>query len=392
MRSPKKLITAAAAAVTLVFPLVTPVCTFAEFSVSQAPAYEIYASDSFSSQSQAASYLREQLQARASTVSITIPKGASSAYDTIDELFSEAMAETGSGTQGDYIRFGLKSYNCTYSSTSSNYKYSFELKYFTTAAQEAELTQEVDKVLDSLDLDGKSDYEKITAVYDFMVTNITYAEDFSDEIIYSSYGAMINKVAVCQGYAQLLYRMLNDSGISCRVIAGTSNGENHTWNIAEIDGLYYLLDSTWDSTFKGKSKYYFLKGSKDFDSYSSKYDHTAGMSGGISMPDYTSAEFAAEYPISEYAYDPTAVPSYTLGDIDDNGVIDGIDASAALTAYSLASTGKSTGFTTAMTLAADADENDIVDGLDASYILSYYAMQSTGKSYSSLREYIKSLK
>lgn len=46
------------------------------------------------------------------------------------------------------------------------------------------------------------------------------------------------------------------------VIPGTGNGALHAWNIAELNGVYYNLDSTWDA---GKDLYgYFLCSENDF--------------------------------------------------------------------------------------------------------------------------------
>ena len=57
----------------------------------------------------------------------------------------------------------------------------------------------------------------------------------------------MNKTAVCQGYAGLLYRLCLEMGISCRMITGTGNGGAHAWNIVALDGKYYNADSTWDA-------------------------------------------------------------------------------------------------------------------------------------------------
>ncbi len=65
-----------------------------------------------------------------------------------------------------------------------------------------------------------------------------------------------------------------------------------------------------------------------------------------------------------------------LGDIDNNQVVDGIDASAALTAYAKQSVQLDSGLSNEGSLAADVDGDGVVTGIDASYILSYYAYLS----------------
>ena len=75
----------------------------------------------------------------------------------------------------------------------------------------------------------------------------------------------------------------------------------------------------------------------------------------------------------------TKATDVNRGDIDDNGTIDAIDASVALTIYALRSTnGDISMYSEKQLQAADTDKNGTVDAIDASYILSYYAYISTG--------------
>ncbi len=34
--------------------------------------------------------------------------------------------------------------------------------------------------------------------------------------------------------------------IESMIVVGSANGENHAWNIVNIDGDYYHIDATWD--------------------------------------------------------------------------------------------------------------------------------------------------
>ena len=73
---------------------------------------------------------------------------------------------------------------------------------------------------------------------------------------------------------------------------------------------------------------------------------------------------------------------FTTGDIDENGTIDAIDASSALSAYARVSTGQDIGLTDNQKSAADVNGDGVVDAVDASGILTYYAKVSTGGSAS----------
>ncbi|MDE5620968.1 MAG: Ig-like domain-containing protein [Ruminococcus sp.] len=80
--------------------------------------------------------------------------------------------------------------------------------------------------------------------------------------------------------------------------------------------------------------------------------------------------------INVSATDTSAVQKF--GDINNDGLVDTVDATAVLIEYAkLSASGKGT-FTEVQTKNADIDYNGFVDSVDAAYILSYYAYVSTG--------------
>lgn len=118
-------------------------------------------------------------------------------------------------------------------------------------------------------------YNIILQVHDWIIENIEYSSDIQNASVYNLYGALIEKSAVCEGYAETFKYILDKLGIPCILVSGTatnSNGitENHEWNYVQIDGKWYAVDTTWDDPIlKGfgyisnstKHKY-FLQGSK----------------------------------------------------------------------------------------------------------------------------------
>jgi putative cell wall-binding protein len=120
-----------------------------------------------------------------------------------------------------------------------------------------EIDTKINQIISSIITTSMTDYEKELALHDYLVNNCQYdprviagnTPDNSDDT-YNAYGALINNVAVCQGYADAMYRLLKAVGIESTMVSGTaSNGEkteDHAWNIVKIGGQYYQLDSTWD--------------------------------------------------------------------------------------------------------------------------------------------------
>ena len=109
-------------------------------------------------------------------------------------------------------------------------------------------------VLLSLNLDGKTEYEKVYVIYEYVTMNVDY--DFDAEVLetlslpHSCYASIIKK-ALCSGYSLLLYNMLLSVNIESRYITGHSGIEYHAWNIVKLDNLYYNLDSTFDRDLFG---------------------------------------------------------------------------------------------------------------------------------------------
>ncbi len=85
-----------------------------------------------------------------------------------------------------------------------------------------------------------------------------------------------------------------------------------------------------------------------------------------------------------------AKPEVSMGDINSDGFINAVDASAVLSEYAKLSGSSGKGdFTDAQKTAADVDGNSRIDAVDASKILSYYAYASTEKgTVKSITEFI----
>ena len=72
-----------------------------------------------------------------------------------------------------------------------------------------------------------------------------------------------------------------------------------------------------------------------------------------------------------------AFAAYELGDVNNNGFADAVDASLILSEYASSATQKGGTFTDEQRKAADVNHDNYVDAVDASHILAYYAYKST---------------
>ena len=257
--------------------------------------------------------LRSQMIDRQSTIEfkVKLEPGTIDLKDWWQEAISHV---TGDGSSGDFLRWQFKSYGAGATpekfneSWTGGYEVTYTVMWYTTSQQETQLNSYIKTtILPQLALGGKTTYQKVQAIYNWITKNVRYdyahLNDSTYKLQYTAYAAAINKTAVCQGYANLFYRLANDAGIDCRIITGTADGGNgvwgpHAWNIVKMDdGNYYCLDATWD---EGRSSYsYFLKGTAAFNK-----DHLVDTG-------EKATYFWSQYPVSntDFAPDAPAIPA-----------------------------------------------------------------------------------
>lgn len=99
---------------------------------------------------------------------------------------------------------------------------------------------------------GMSEFDKVKAIHDYIVINVEYPSsiDMNNRSLFTAEGALVNKLAVCQGYAEAFSLLCYKAGIQTEMVYGTAdNGqstESHAWNLVRIDGVWYQIDTTWD--------------------------------------------------------------------------------------------------------------------------------------------------
>lgn len=120
-------------------------------------------------------------------------------------------------------------------------------------------------------------YEQIKVVHDYIIENTEYDQTISKPNIYSMYGTLINREAVCEGYAKTFKYIMDKLNIPCIIACGVGQNskgesESHAWNYIKLDNKWYAVDTTWDDPViigygnaTNEMRYrYFLKGSNTF--------------------------------------------------------------------------------------------------------------------------------
>lgn len=308
--------------------------------------------------------------------------------------FMDAVQNTYSKPHYDNVKktrnFYIDSVKETMSVSTSNMLYkavAWGYKPVFMGSQAENLKQIYDNAKDALSYivsDEMSEYEKVHAIYDYIIYNVRYdhdcanAEDayvsgnlsLNEKMKYYGYyleGIFLNKFykkdmhAVCDGKSKAFVLMCGIEGITAVRISGkaSSDGKNfggHAWNkvLLDLNGTgdkeWYFVDTTWgdvgDNSKEFLSHAYFLLSDDEV-----KNTH-------VENPGH-------DYPKAEGKFDYYAHETYTLSGTEYNYVITNRNLAAQQMARALRTLPKSTivEFEFAFSLTKDAAKNYAKDAM-----------------------------
>lgn len=150
--------------------------------------------------------------------------------------------------------------------------------------------------VNSFKVNGINRYEKLKSINDQLCDLITYPDvwgyledgsSFYGPMAHEPTGALLNGSAVCEGYAEALKLLCDREGIPCITVVGSGNGGAHKWNYVQMDdGLWYILDATWNDQITYKAYDWFITG----------YDYDGGDHISTGQM-YKDVDFALSYPV-----------------------------------------------------------------------------------------------
>ncbi len=166
-----------------------------------------------------------------------------------DQLLPEAFRHNRQDpTGGDYMRYQYRKVNYAASWDGYFFGVTITFTYFTTAQQEAEADQAAAALIDYLGVaDMADETARMGAIYDWICAHVAYDHESTGTLKHSAYAALVDKTAVCQGYAVLLYRLALMAGVNARVVSGSVPAGLHGWNLVKIGARWYQADPTWDA-------------------------------------------------------------------------------------------------------------------------------------------------
>ena len=154
-------------------------------------------------------------------------------------------------------------------STSTNIfgtKISLTFEYLVSSQEELdtkinEVNGNIEKIL-SIVTDKNDKFNTELTIHDYIAKNVKYYEyENIDDIpinCHNIYGTLVEKSAVCDGFAKSMKLILNKCGIESIVVTGDLKNESHAWNLVKIDNNWYNLDLTSNKSIKSGDNSYVI--------------------------------------------------------------------------------------------------------------------------------------
>ena len=227
---------------------------------------EMDSAQMFNDSVSAGNYLKEQMKQRNGRIVFTMDRVVydNNKEDDVISVYHQAIMHTGNPQEGDYL------YNQLHETKSAVWKYSdkavyvYDITYRTSVTEEQELTaaiKQMERVIpwgnDTTDVEKSA----VREIYRYICDNYSYDTESYNEYMsikddpdykskmskvaiqsHTAYGTYKQKKAVCQGLADLFYRICLDRGIDCRIMYS----KTHAWNAVKIDDKWYMCDATGD--------------------------------------------------------------------------------------------------------------------------------------------------
>ncbi len=168
----------------------------------------------------------------------------------LDEKKVRALLEVNVQSVRQYLEQGYNEVKCAYSLSTGAVVLTFSSSLgdsrLTETYREATL-QEAIAVHDRLWDEGlltadMTEYQRARVYFTWLCVHCDYDYESGDtSVSHSGYGALVNGLAVCDGYTAAYNLLLKLENIQC----STWSTDSHIWSVAVLDGVSYHIDPTW---------------------------------------------------------------------------------------------------------------------------------------------------
>lgn len=169
-------------------------------------------------------------------------------------------------TKNRYLFENISNWKINMSSKSTSSTIKFQIDYLMTKPHEDYVNEQVAGVLPTLYPAAATDFDKVKAIHDYVVKVGQYSgQTVGSE--HSTYTFLTEKKGVCQAYALLMHKMLEQAGFETMYVKGSAGNDRHAWNLVNIGNEWFHVDATWDDPVGNKEsdvsyKYFLLTDSQ----------------------------------------------------------------------------------------------------------------------------------
>ena len=169
----------------------------------------------------------------------------------IDDIIEQASKEA--SKRDPFVDGHLSERNIKYSYNMLSAKIEVSQTYLISEEEALAVNASINQLVASIQDENMSDIDKVKYVNDYIVQNTVYS-DQTNGSPHSAYTALAERKAVCQGYALLTQQMLTALGIESLYVVGYADGVGHAWNLVNLEGQWYHLDTTWNDPLPDRGK------------------------------------------------------------------------------------------------------------------------------------------
>lgn len=120
---------------------------------------------------------------------------------------------------------------------------------------DAQIKSKIDRIISNA---PAGSFSRERYVNDHLLNTVRYGSTSDESRSHSIIGALIDEVAVCDGFSKAASLLLNSMNVSCSVVSGMLGDVSHAWNVVEIGGERYHLDVTNNGNYPLRDSYYNL--------------------------------------------------------------------------------------------------------------------------------------
>ena len=135
-------------------------------------------------------------------------------------------------------------------------------RYTDLTEEEKQIADQALRIVSALIQPNMTDLEKELAIHDYIADNCVYLDETRDARASDARGFFLAGACQCSGYVDAFRLLGRLAGLEVEMIGGpttrdTAGSKGHAWNLVRLDGLWYVVDVTWDDLEGGVTRAYF---------------------------------------------------------------------------------------------------------------------------------------